>query len=253
MESKKCNKCGVEKMLCDFYNKKDTKDGKTNICIDCTKIVNKLKYEANKEEYQKSARDYYYNNKENVLVYKKEFYKDNHNKFLIKNKTYYQKNKEEYKDTVKNYYQNNKEIKKIYNKNYFLENKEKIKNYKLKYHKNRRETDIVYKINHNIRSLISQTFKHNGFNKSAKSAFILGCSYQEFKEYLESNFEPWMNWSNYGLYNGQPNYGWDIDHKIPTSSAKSEDDIIRLNHYSNLQPLCSHLNRNIKRNNIISS
>ena len=56
---------------------------------------------------------------------------------------------------------------------------------------------------------------------------------------------------NYGMYNGELNYGWDIDHIIPTSSAKDEDSIIKLNHFKNLQPLCSKINRDIKRDNII--
>ena len=57
-----------------------------------------------------------------------------------------------------------------------------------------------------------------------------------------------MTWDNYGKYNGELNYGWDIDHKIPISSAKSEEEIILLNHYTNLQPLCSKINRHIKTN-----
>jgi hypothetical protein len=36
------------------------------------------------------------------------------------------------------------------------------------------------------------------------------------------------------------NKSWDIDHIIPISSAKTKEDIIRLNHYTNLQPLCSY-------------
>lgn len=40
-----------------------------------------------------------------------------------------------------------------------------------------------------------------------------------------------------------------IDHIVPISSAKSENDVLKLNHYTNLQPLCSKINRNIKRNN----
>lgn len=38
-----------------------------------------------------------------------------------------------------------------------------------------------------------------------------------------------------------------IDHIIPLSSAKTEEDIIKLSHYSNLQPLCSKVNRDIKK------
>ena len=52
-----------------------------------------------------------------------------------------------------------------------------------------------------------------------------------------------------GLYNGELNYGWDIDHIIPTHIAKTEEELIGLNHYTNLQPLCSHINRNIKKGN----
>ena len=51
-------------------------------------------------------------------------------------------------------------------------------------------------------------------------------------------------------YNGKLNHGWDIDHIIPISSAESEDDIIKLNHYTNLQPLCSYINRVVKRDKI---
>ena len=59
-----------------------------------------------------------------------------------------------------------------------------------------------------------------------------------------------MSWDNHGLYNGQQCYGWDIDHIIPVSSANTEEDVIRLNHYTNLQPLCSHINRDIKKNSL---
>lgn len=58
-----------------------------------------------------------------------------------------------------------------------------------------------------------------------------------------------MTWDNYGLYNGEPNYGWDIDHIIPTTTAFSEEELLKLNHYTNLQPLCSYINRVIKRDN----
>lgn len=58
-----------------------------------------------------------------------------------------------------------------------------------------------------------------------------------------------MDWNNYGKYNGELNYGWDIDHIIPMSTAKTENDVIRLNHLTNLQPLCGKINRDIKIDN----
>jgi len=59
-----------------------------------------------------------------------------------------------------------------------------------------------------------------------------------------------MTWDNYGLYNGDLYYGWDIDHIMPISIAKTKEKIIKLNHYKNLQPLCSKINRDIKRDKI---
>ena len=86
----------------------------------------------------------------------------------------------------------------------------------------------------------------NGYIKSNSSENILGCSFEHFKIHLESQFEHWMCWDNYGLYNGELNYGWDLDHIIPISSASTEEDIYKLNHYTNFQPLCGFTNRHIK-------
>ena len=93
--------------------------------------------------------------------------------------------------------------------------------------------------------------KSKGYKKNLKTEIIVGCSFEELKLYLESKFETWMNWDNYGLYNGKLNYGWDIDHIIPLCSALKEEDVIKLNHYTNLQPLCSKVNRDIKHSNIV--
>ena len=110
----------------------------------------------------------------------------------------------------------------------------------------RRANDSLYKLRCNTRHSIREAIKRNNFNKKSKTSDILGCSFNDFKLYLESKFEPWMNWNNYGKYNGELNYGWDIDHIIPVSSAVNEEEIIKLNHYTNLQPLCSRINRDVK-------
>lgn len=176
------------------------------------------------------------------------------NKCKLCTKEYYENNKEKVceinKKSNKKHYYNNREKCIQLSKNYYILNKDKINERKRKYEKNRKEREPLYKLKCRIKCLIAQSLLRNGYTKKSKTLEILGCSYEEFKLYLESKFKPWMNWENRGLYNGKLNYGWDIDHIIPLDTAKTERDIIQLNHYTNLQPLCSKFNRDIKRNMI---
>ena len=108
-------------------------------------------------------------------------------------------------------------------------------------------SEPLYRLKHNFKVNLLRFFKSNNYIKNLKTEEILGCTFEEFKLYLESRFEYWMNWDNRGLYNGEFNYGWDIDHRVPISLAKSEEEVMKLNHYTNLQPLCSKINRDIKK------
>lgn len=166
----------------------------------------------------------------------------------FKNKIYRENNKEKESIRGKVYRNKNKEQLKLNRNLYLKKNKDKITISKTKYVRNRIATDPLYKLTFNIRRAICNSFVNNNYKKNTKTATILGCSFDEFKTYLESQFESWMSWDNHGLYNGTPDFGWDIDHIAPISSAKTEDDVIRLNHYTNLRPLCSYINRVVKRN-----
>lgn len=158
-------------------------------------------------------------------------------------KEYYLNNKEKIDSKNKEYRQNNKEKeterKKIYRQN----NKEKINRFK----KLKKQNNYFFKLKCNIGVLILNSFKKKSYTKKSRTYQILGCSFEDFKLHLESKFESWMSWDNHGKYNGQLNFGWDIDHIIPLSSAKTEEELIKLNHYTNLQPLCSKVNRDIKK------
>ena len=70
--------------------------------------------------------------------------------------------------------------------------------------------------------------------KNNKTFQIVGCSPTELKEHLEKQFINGMNWDNQGK--------WHIDHIIPLSSAKTEQDIYKLCYYTNLQPLWAEEN-----------
>jgi hypothetical protein len=115
---------------------------------------------------------------------------------------------------------------------------------------NRMKNDSLFKLSRDIPKLIRISIKRYGYSKDSKTYSILGCTYEELKNHLESKFETWMNWENRGKYNGELRYGWDIDHVIPVSSAKTKEEMIKLNHYKNLQPLDSFINRYVKSNKV---
>jgi len=184
--------------------------------------------------------------------YMKLYREKNKEKAKLEHKKYYEKNKEILKRKKKEYYETNKVIILPKISKYQKENKEQINKVKNIYRSNKRKTDSIYNLKHNIRGLVTSSFKEKGIKKNSKTSEILGCTFEEFKYHLESSFEPWMTWDNTGLYNGELNHGWDIDHIIPISTATTEEEIVKLNHFTNLQPLCSKVNRDIKRNNVIS-
>lgn len=158
-------------------------------------------------------------------------------------------NKDKVKISAKKSYLKNIDKKKLYGKEYKDKNKEKNREYRRQYVANRKKNDSLYKLTADIRKLIQGSIKTKGFKKHTKTQDILGCSFVELKQHLESKFEDWMTWDNHGNWNGIPseiNIAWDIDHIEPLVNAKTEEDIIRLNHYTNLQPLCSYTNRWIK-------
>jgi hypothetical protein len=219
VESKLCKKCNIEKDAKDFKIQKENSDGLYHMC--------KLCFNEWRKEYRK-----------------REYVKINEKNFRFQNKSYYDQYDREWRDV-------NKEKVKEYQKK--SNNKEKRKEYQREYKKKnskiRRKNDIVFRLSGNIRNYLRMIITRN-YKKSRSSTDIIGCSYADLKSYIESKFESWMNWDNYGKYNGQLNYGWDIDHIVPLSSATTEEELVKLNHFSNLQPLCSYTNRYIKRNQL---
>jgi hypothetical protein len=100
-----------------------------------------------------------------------------------------------------------------------------------KFIKNKVKTNEVFKFSQNIRSLIGSSFRRgkNKYHKSIKTEKILGCTIDEFIKHIESQFTKGMTLENHGE--------WHLDHIIPLASADTEEDVIRLNHYTNFQPL----------------
>lgn len=190
-----CNICNQEKSLTEFNKDKCKIDGYMNFCKKCRSDKHLL----NKDQNNDRCKKYYKNNKE---------------KFTERHKIYVSKNREKMRRLYKE--KNEK-------------NKEKYSKLKLISDTERRKIDPLFKLTGNIRTLISKTIREFGKVKKSKSYEILGCSFLEFKKYLENKFLDGMDWTNYGK--------WHLDHIKPVSLAKSEKELLELNHYTNFQPL----------------
>lgn len=209
METRICKKCGLEKNINDFsiYHKK-----------------NKLYFRGSCKQCMKE--------------YSQKYQKDNREELNKKRKIYKEKNKEMYEKYKIKY----KELDKQWHKKYREKNKEKINEYQKKYnliHKKernererlKRKKDKTYKLKTNVRLMINDAFKRKNKYKVEHTENIIGCKMQFFIEYLLNTFV-----ENYG-------YDWDgiekvhIDHIKPLKYANTDEEVIKLCHYTNLQLL----------------
>jgi hypothetical protein len=152
--------------------------------------------------------------------------------FFVKDKNRKDGLQPQCKSCDKEYRLKNKEHKSNYDSQYNQINKTKKSEYARVYIKGRLKKDNLYKLTHYTRHLIHASFKRackGSAGRKNKTEDILGCSFEELMIYLKDKFKEDMSFDNYGK--------WHIDHIIPISSAKTEEEIIKLNHYTNFQPL----------------
>lgn len=92
-----------------------------------------------------------------------------------------------------------------------------------------REENKLFYLRSHIGTCIANALSHKGHTKRKPTVDILGCTIEELKIHLESQFLPGMTWDNRQL--------WHIDHIVPQKLATTEEQVIMLNHYTNLRPL----------------
>jgi hypothetical protein len=126
-----------------------------------------------------------------------------------------------------------------YHLNYRNQNISRIRKNNNKKHKIRIHTDFLYRMRRSISKRIHTIL---GAGKSKRTLEILGADKTTIKLHFESKFVDGMTWENQGK--------WHIDHIIPISTAITEEDVYRLNHYTNLQPLWAK--DNLRKSNKIS-
>jgi len=149
-------------------------------------------------------------------------------------KKYNIKNKEKISNNQKMKYLLSPDEKKRYSKEYSKNNRRKINATRKIYKREVLEKDPIWNLKLRYSSRIRKYLKLIGMEKDFKSKDILGCSMQEFKKHIEDNFVEGMNWENRSL--------WHLDHTIPISIAKTEEELKILSHYKNIIPMWSSEN-----------
>ena len=251
-DHKFCTKCGHEKSFAEFKANPKVKIGYSAWCKSCTKEYGRSVYLKNTEGrlskrlkkcdtclivYPKNAKFFYkdkslksgfrgkckkctseYTTKRNGLPHVK-----------IEN----QKRLKEYRAT-----EHAKVMRRIYrdkNRKSFRKSQrtERYKKSQRERKRKRRAEDPVFRLAENLRNAVSKCIRLKGLKKNERFNQYLGCTPIELKAHLESLFQPGMTWDSYG-------YGfdkWNIDHRIPLASASDIEDLYKLSHYTNLQPM----------------
>jgi len=210
MEKKVCKVCCIEKISGDYHNHPNTKDGFISTCKECVKDKQRKHYQLNKDDISKQKHKYYVENSE-----------------IIKNR-------------LKVYRDNNKLKGKIRVDRFNENNPDYMTNYQREYVKSNRNNNPLYKLKHNIRVRVKLFFNSKNITKQNRTFDIVGCSPEFLKEYIEKQFTKGMSWELFGQH-------IHIDHIIPLSSANTKEDVYKLCHYTNLQPLWAE--DNLKKSN----
>lgn len=200
-ETKICPRCGNEYPFdSEHFNWRNKNKGtRQSICKEC----------------QKSAKHKWIaDNREHIKAYNKKYRADNA-------EWYSQYNRENAKRYRKENYDVVREKEKAYAATHRKESYAR--------HNKRMHTDPKYHLEHTIRVAIRRAFTKSKSNKHLHTKEITGMPSKELRDYLLKTYE-----DIYGIpWDGNENVH--IDHIIPLKTAVSSEDIIRLNHYSNLR------------------
>lgn len=272
--NKKCTKCKKTKPLNEeFFRFRKKRNRWVAKCLECLKEDKKAYYQKNKEKILSQNKNYRDKNQDNLKNYFANYYKNNKNDINQRQKEYVKNNSDKIAKYKKEYYLQNKEKITTKNQNYYKKNKNKIiknsqswvqKNkehrraYEKKYRKEKRKNPLV-KMKETISAQIRNALKRKASSKRGDSVLdYLPYSLNDLKNYLESQFEYWMSWENWGVYNSNTwddndpsTWTWQIDHIIPHSSfeylSMNDEGFLKCWSLNNLRPLSAK--ENIKLGN----
>ena len=128
-----------------------------------------------------------------------------------------------------NYYKLNKDRINTYYNNIYHKNKEIINKKRGERERERWHTDFDFRFKKSLRARFKKAVKEEW--RTGSFIDSLGCSIEDLKTHLKSQFQPGMSWDNYGE--------WEIDHIVPFCKIdlSNWEQLKSVIHYTNLQPL----------------
>lgn len=202
-----CRVCGLEKSRTDFRKNR-------LVCKLCVSIIRRPYF----EKYRIESADKIKEHREETI-----------DAIRAKSAEYYIKNRDVLRAKAKLYRSQIRERLRLEAIEYRKTHREQIN----AYFRNRKQTDVAFNLMTKIRGRFMEIVgnKLHGSKSKAIKKFV-GITFEELKEYLESQFTEGMTWENHGTY-------WHIDHIIPCAAFDPTDEsqVAMCFHYSNLQPL----------------
>lgn len=131
------------------------------------------------------------------------------------------------------WYDKNRELLLPRNRKWKHENRDKTLAATKRWQKKQFETNSNYALAHSLRTRLNMAIKNNF--KAGSAVRDLGCSIEEFRKYIESQFKPGMSWDNRGKW-GEV---WHIDHIKPLNKfdLTNREQFMEACHYTNMQPM----------------
>ena len=209
----------------DFHKCSSHRDGLAYYCKAC-KGVKESEYRlTNREKMKEYLKEYQIKNRDRLKEQQRIRYLRNRAARLAASKRRSIEKKEEIAEFQKNYRAEHLEELRAKQREYF----QKTKHLRHSKVKERCGKDPKFALITKIRSNIKQALRRRGVKKSTFTESILGCGFKEFYTYQNALFMNKYSTSLAG-YTGKV----EIHHIISLETAKSEEDVIKLNYYTNL-------------------
>ena len=182
---------------------------------------------ANKKAYSERYRE---ENKERISAEKAKFYQENKERILEKRRVYREEHGDRIRQRARELYTPERAAKrKAYKQRPDVKERQRV--VFNEWRKENYQNNIQYKLAYRLRGRMRDAVKGN--YKSGSAVDDLGCTIEEFKVYIENQFQEGMTWDNWTTD------GWHIDHKKQLSNFDLTDreQFKEAAHYTNLQPL----------------